>query len=128
MEIENEEELKCLGFRPQHRIGECAGCEMVCEECELLMIVEEIEDYTINLIMKNDNKKCLVKICRDKGIVKSRWCRYKNLEGQPESKVVNKNTLKLNIFRWYVGREPSIDEQIRMNMTGLGAVDYFIKK
>ena len=32
---------KCLGFRPQTRIGECAGCEMVCEECENLMIVEE---------------------------------------------------------------------------------------
>ena len=35
---------KCLGFRPQTRIGECAGCEMVCEECENLMIVEEKEE------------------------------------------------------------------------------------
>jgi hypothetical protein len=34
-------ELKCLGFRPQTRIGECAGCKMICEECENLMIVEE---------------------------------------------------------------------------------------
>jgi len=40
---EEEEELKCLGFRPQTRMGECAGCKMVCEECENLMIVEEEE-------------------------------------------------------------------------------------
>ena len=36
-----EEELKCLGFRPQSRIGECEGCKAVCEECENLMIMEE---------------------------------------------------------------------------------------
>jgi hypothetical protein len=36
-----EKELKCLGFRPQTRIGECEGCKMICEECERLMIVEE---------------------------------------------------------------------------------------
>jgi len=42
---EEEEELKCLGFRPQTRMGECAGCKAVCEECELLMIVETDEEY-----------------------------------------------------------------------------------
>ena len=41
---DEEEELKCVGFRPQTRIGECAGCKNVCEECELLMIVEEEEE------------------------------------------------------------------------------------
>lgn len=87
---------------------------------------EEIEDYIINLIMNNDNKKWLLKTCRDKGIVQSRWCRYM-ITGIPESKVVNKNTLKLNIFRWYVGREPYEDEQMRMNISGK-YVDYFIKK
>ena len=39
-----EEELKCVGFRPQTRIGECAGCKNVCEECELLMIVDEEDE------------------------------------------------------------------------------------
>ena len=43
-EAEEEEELKCLGFRPQTIIGGCTGCKMVCEECELLMIVEEKEE------------------------------------------------------------------------------------
>ena len=38
---EEDEELKCLGFRPQSRIGECEGCKAVCEECENLMIMEE---------------------------------------------------------------------------------------
>jgi hypothetical protein len=84
------------------------------------------DNYIINEIRCNDNKKWLVKTCRDKGIKQSRWCRYQNFEEQPESKVVNKNTLKLNIFRYYVGREPNEEEQIRMKMTGLGAVEYFI--
>jgi hypothetical protein len=44
MEEEEEEELKCVGFRPQTRIGECAGCKNVCEECEPLMIVEEEDE------------------------------------------------------------------------------------
>tara|TARA_R110000823_G_scaffold32426_2_gene91412 strand:+ start:686 stop:1096 length:411 start_codon:yes stop_codon:yes gene_type:complete len=44
-EEEEEEELKCLGFRPQTRMGECAGCKAVCYECELLMIVETDEEY-----------------------------------------------------------------------------------
>ena len=43
-ECEEEEELKCLGFRPQSRIGECEGCKAVCEECENLMIMEEEEE------------------------------------------------------------------------------------
>ena len=37
-----EEELTCLGFRPQSRIGECEGCKAVCEECENLMITVNI--------------------------------------------------------------------------------------
>ena len=41
---DEEEELKCLGFRPQSRIGECEGCKAVCEECENLMIVEEEDE------------------------------------------------------------------------------------
>jgi len=40
---EEDEELKCVGFRPQTRIGECAGCKAVCEECENLMIVEDTD-------------------------------------------------------------------------------------
>ena len=40
-----EVELKCLGFRPQTRIGECVGCKMICEECENLMIVEEEVEF-----------------------------------------------------------------------------------
>ena len=43
-EEEEEEELKCIGFRPQTRMGECEGCKMICEECERLMIVEETND------------------------------------------------------------------------------------
>ena len=38
---DDDKELKCLGFRPQSRIGECEGCKAVCEECENLMIMEE---------------------------------------------------------------------------------------
>jgi hypothetical protein len=86
-----------------------------------------IDNYIIEEIRSNDNKKWLVKTCRDKGIKQSRWCIYQNFEEQPESKVVNKNTLKLNIFRWHVGREPYEDEQMRMNISEK-YVDYFIKK
>ena len=48
VEEEEDEELKCLGFRPQSRIGECEGCKAVCEECENLMIMEEEEIYCHN--------------------------------------------------------------------------------
>jgi len=53
---EEEEELKCLGFRPQTRMGECAGCKAVCEECELLMIVETDEEFRIRMRQKEKEK------------------------------------------------------------------------
>ena len=84
------------------------------------------DNYITLEIRHNDNKKWLVKHCKDLGIKQSRWCRYKTLEGQPESKVLNKNTLKLNIFRYYIGREPNEEEQKRMKITGMGALHYFI--
>ena len=56
-ECEEEEELKCLGFRPQSRIGECEGCKAVCEECENLMIMEEEEELDSNGNSNSDYKK-----------------------------------------------------------------------
>ena len=47
VEEEEEKELKCLGFRPQSRPGECEGCKMICYECERLVIVEEEEEEDI---------------------------------------------------------------------------------
>ena len=38
---DEEEELEQRGFRKQTRIGECEGCEMLCEECENLVITKE---------------------------------------------------------------------------------------
>ena len=38
---DEEEELERVGFRKQTRIGECEGCEMLCEECENLVITKE---------------------------------------------------------------------------------------
>ena len=40
-EEEEEKELKTLGYRPQTRLGECAGCKSICEECEHLIITKE---------------------------------------------------------------------------------------
>ena len=54
-----EKELKCLGFRPQTRIGECEGCKMICEECERLRIVEE-EDCEKPKRKKKRNVKLVV--------------------------------------------------------------------
>ena len=56
-QTEEEEELKCLGFRPQSRIGECEGCKAVCEECENLMIMEEEEVLDSNGNSNSDYKK-----------------------------------------------------------------------
>jgi len=40
-EEEEEKELKTLGYRQQTRLGECAGCKSICEECEPLIITKE---------------------------------------------------------------------------------------
>jgi len=40
---EEEIELKIIGYRPQTRLGECAGCKSICEECENLIITEADE-------------------------------------------------------------------------------------
>ena len=40
---EEEIELKIIGYRPQTRLGECAGCKSICEECENLIITEDGE-------------------------------------------------------------------------------------
>ena len=54
-EDEEEKQLKCLGFRPQTRIGECEGCKAVCEECENLMIVEDEEEMkSIDWVKRNE--------------------------------------------------------------------------
>ena len=51
------ENLKCLGFRPQSAIGQCKGCKAVCEECELLMIVEDEEDFRKRIMKKKKTNK-----------------------------------------------------------------------
>jgi len=50
-EEEEEEELKQIGWLPQTRLGECAGCKRICEECERLVIVEE-DDEVFDAILE----------------------------------------------------------------------------